>query len=387
VLAGPWATQSLADMGAEVIKIERPKVGDDARGFGPPFRKQASGPPATSLYFLSANRGKRSVTVDITKPEGRTLIRELAAQSDVFVENFKVGGMAAFGLDYAALSEINRRLIYCSITGFGQTGPHRHRPGYDVVVQAMAGFMSITGEPDGEPVRSGVPIADILTGLYATSAILAALYQRERSNTGQHIDLALLDVQIATLANQATSFLMTGVAPRRHGNAHPNICQYQSFLTSDGRIIVAVANDAQFRRFSSILGMVKLADDPRFQTNAGRVENRENLIPMISERLLQKSTVEWLSDFDRADIPSGPVNTLEQVFQDPQIAARDLVVEFPRENGDPVRVVANPIHFSQNAVSYELPPLGLGQHTDEVLAQVLLKSESSIQALRDSGVI
>jgi len=374
-------------MGAEVIKIERPKMGDETRGFGPPFLKSTSGTPTKSLYFVSANRGKRSVTIDTTKPEGQALVRELAAKSDVFVENFKVGGMAKFGLDYTALSKINPRLIYCSITGFGQTGPHRLRPGYDIVIQAMGGLMSITGEPDGEPIKSGVAIADILTGLYATSAILAALYERERSNAGQHIDLALLDVQIATLANQAASFLHTGVTPQRHGNAHPNICPYQAFQTSDGRIIVAVANDAQFQRFASILGMPGWTDDPKFQTNASRVKNRDSLIPLISTRLLQKSSAEWLGELDRAEIPAGPVNNLDEVFQDPQIAARNLVVEFPPENGERVRAAASPIRFSRNAISYELPPPELGEHTEEVLSRILRKSSSSIRALRETGVI
>jgi crotonobetainyl-CoA:carnitine CoA-transferase CaiB-like acyl-CoA transferase len=387
VLAGPWATQSLADMGAEVIKVERPQSGDEARGFGPPFLNTKTGPSTKSVYFLAANRGKRSVTIDVTKPEGRNLVIELAERSDIFIENFKVGTLTRLGLDYAALSRRNPRLVYCSITGFGQTGPHRHRPGYDLVVQAMGGLMSITGEPDGEPIKSGVAIADILTGLYATSSILAALYHRERTNEGQYIDLALLDVQIATLANQATSFLITGQTPRRHGNAHANICPYQTFATSDGRMIVAVANDLQFKRFAAILGAGQLADDAKFQTNAARVQNRDALVSLISERMLQKTTEQWLKELDRAEIPAGPVNDLDEVFRDPQVAARDLIVEFPPEEGTNVRVVGSPMHFSRTAVSYALPPPGLGEHTDEVLTEVLNKNASDIQKLRDEGVI
>jgi crotonobetainyl-CoA:carnitine CoA-transferase CaiB-like acyl-CoA transferase len=387
VVAGPWATQLLADMGAEVIKVERPNSGDECRGFGPPFVASRNGTSCQSIYFLSANRGKHSITIDITKPAGQELVRELAEKSDVFIENYKVGSLGKLALDYDSLSGSNPRLIYCSITGFGQTGPHRNRPGYDVVIQAMGGLMSITGEPDREPMKVGVAMADILTALYATTAILAALCERERSGVGQHIDLALLDVQIATLANQAASFLMTGETPSRYGNAHASIVPYQSFATSDGRMIVAVANDAQFARFAEIIGFGQLAENPKFQTNAERVRNRQILLPVISERLLKKTTREWSVEFDRAQIPAGPVNTIGDVFKDPQITARNLVVEFPPGNHGTTRVAGNPIRFSRTPVSYEVPPPELGEHTEEVLSSLLHKSRESIQTLRQNGVI
>jgi crotonobetainyl-CoA:carnitine CoA-transferase CaiB-like acyl-CoA transferase len=387
VLAGPWATQALADMGAEVIKVERPDSGDDTRGFGPPFVPSNNGSPALSTYFLSANRGKHSITIDLTKPEGQQLARDLAKKSDILVENYKVGSLGRLGLDYSTISALNSRLIYCSITGFGQTGPHRFRPGYDLVVQAMGGLMSITGEMDGEPMRCGVAVTDILTALYATTAILAALYEREKSNLGQHIDLGLLDVQIATLANQATYFLGTGKAPRRYGNAHASVTPYQSFPTKDGRMIIAVANDGQFASLAVLLGMAELADDPSFKTNSERVRNRQILLPLLSEQFLKKSTAEWLADLDRAQIPAGPVNTIDAAFEDPQIAARNLVVEFPPGNHGSIRVPANPTRFSRTPVSYEMPPPELGQHTDHVLAQVLGKSRESIEMLREKGVV
>ena len=387
VLAGPWATQSLADMGAEVIKIERPDSGDDTRGFGPPFVPSNNGSPGLSTYFLSANRGKRSITIDLAKAEGQQLARELAEKSDILVENYKVGSLGRLGLDYASLSARNPRLIYCSITGFGQTGTHRYRPGYDLVVQAMGGLMSITGETDGEPMRCGVAVTDILTALYATTAILAALHERERSNLGQHIDLALLDVQIATLANQATYFLGTGKAPRRYGNAHASVIPYQSFATKDGHIIVAVANDTQFMSLAALLGIAELADDPRFRTNAERVRNRDILLPLLSKQFLKKPTAEWLADLDEAQIPGGPVNTIDAAFRDPQIEARNLVVEFPPGNHGSIRVAANPTRFSRTPVSYEKPPPELGEHTDDILAQVLGRSPESIQILRQKGVI
>jgi crotonobetainyl-CoA:carnitine CoA-transferase CaiB-like acyl-CoA transferase len=387
VLAGPWATQSLADMGAEVIKIERPVSGDDTRGFGPPFVASKNGTAGLSTYFLSANRGKHSVTIDLAKPEGQQLARELAEKSDILIENYKVGSLAKLGLDYPALLARNPRLIYCSITGFGQTGPHRYRPGYDLVVQAMGGLMSITGEPEGEPMRCGVAVTDIFAALYATTAILAALYEREHSNLGQHIDLGLLDVQIATLANQASYFLGTGQAPGRFGNAHASVTPYQSFATSDGRMIVAVANDSQFASLATLLGMGEMANDPRFKKNAERVRNRHILLPLISERLLTRTTAEWLADLDRAQIPAGPVNTIDAAFDDPQINARNLIVEFPPGNHGSIRVAGNPTRFSRTPVSYEMPPPELGQHTDEILSQVLNKSRESIQELRQKGVV
>jgi crotonobetainyl-CoA:carnitine CoA-transferase CaiB-like acyl-CoA transferase len=386
VLAGPWATQTLADLGAEVIKIERPGIGDDTRAWGPPYLRHADGTVGQSAYFLSTNRGKRSVTIDFTKDEGQKLIRELAERSDVLVENYKVGGLAKLGLDYAALSARIPRLIYCSITGFGQTGPYGDKPGYDLLVQAMGGLMSLTGEPDGEPMKVGVAITDILTGLYATIAILAALHERERSGLGQHIDLALLDVQIATLANQAANYLVAGVPPLRYGNAHPSIVPYQAFATSDGSIVIAVGNDAQFARFAAILGMPLLAEDDRFRTNAERVRNRQVLLPLVVQRLVQRPARKWLEELDRAQIPAGPINTVDAVFNDPHVAARQLLVEL-KSNGDTVPLVGSPIHLSRTPVSYESPPPKLGAHTAEVLGDILGRSPVEIQALRERGVI
>jgi crotonobetainyl-CoA:carnitine CoA-transferase CaiB-like acyl-CoA transferase len=387
VVAGPWATQLLADLGAEVIKVERPRTGDECRGFGPPFVNSRSGATPQSVYFASTNRGKRSITIDIANPAGQFLVRELAEVSDVFVENYKVGKLTELGLDYANLAEKNRGLVYCSITGFGQTGPHRFRPGYDILIQAMGGFMSITGEPDREPMKSGVAIADILTALYASNAIVAALCERAESGLGQYIDLALLDVQIAALANQAANFLTMGVASQRRGNAHESIVPYQSFKTRDGSMIVGVANDAQFIRFAKIVGLPEMASDVRFRTNAERVRNRAELLPAISERLLQRTTSEWCADFDREQIPAGPVNTIGEVFDEPQVKARDLTVEFPAGIYEARRVVGNPIRYSRTPVSYELPPPDLGQDTDYVLSNVLHKDREAIQKLHNENVV
>jgi crotonobetainyl-CoA:carnitine CoA-transferase CaiB-like acyl-CoA transferase len=387
VLAGPWATQTLADMGADVIKIERPKTGDDTRGFAP-FTSAHNGFCRESIYFMSTNRGKRSITIDLKSPEGKELVCELADKSDILVENYKVGSMARLGLDYPVLSARNPRLIYCSITGFGQTGPYSERAGYDLIVQAMGGLMSLTGEPDGEPMKSGVAIADILTALYSTTAILGALHEREQSALGQHIDLSLFDVQIATLANQAASYLMSGRVPPRYGNAHDSIVPYQSFATSDGQIVVAVANDSQFARFATILGMPELGANPDYRTNAGRVLNRENLLLLIIERLRRRASHEWLADFEQAQIPAGPINSLDAVFGDPQVAARNLLVEFPRNgDSDSVRVVGNPIRLSRTSLSHEKPPPRLGEHTEEILAEILGKTPQGIRTLREKGVI
>jgi crotonobetainyl-CoA:carnitine CoA-transferase CaiB-like acyl-CoA transferase len=386
VLAGPWATQCLADMGADVIKVERVESGDDTRSF-PPFAKNEDGGTGESIYFLSTNRGKRSITVDLAQPEGQELVRRLADNSDIVIENYKVGNLAKFGLDYATLSARNPRLIYCSITGFGQTGPHRARAGYDIVIQAMGGLMSITGEDGRQPVKSGVAIVDILTGLYASQAILAALYERGSSGKGQHIDLALLDVQIATLANQGAEYLMTGEIPKRHGNAHGGIVPYQDFETSDGRIIVAVANDSQFARLAQILGMPLLAGDPKYRANVDRVRNRETLLPMLGERFKQRCSAEWVADLDREGIPTGPINSLKAVFEEPQIAARDLVVEFVSTDGMSTRLVGSPIRFSRTAVEHILPPPKLGEHTDQILADVLHESFETIVDLHKKQII
>ena len=370
VLAGPWATQSLADLGAEVIKIERPGTGDDTRTFAP-FLPGVDGQPGESIYFLSTNRGKKSVTIDLAQPEGQEIVRRLVDTADVLVENYKVGNLAKFQLDYASLSACNPRLIYCSITGFGQTGPNCARAGYDIVIQAMGGLMSITGAPDGQPMKSGVAIADILTGLYATQAILAAVHERNRTGLGQFIDLALLDVQIATLANMGTEYLMTGAIPKRHGNAHGSIVPYQDFETKDGSIIIAVANDAQFARLAQIVGMPEIASEVKYKSNADRVRNREVLLKILEQKFRSRTSTEWITELDREGIPAGPINALDAVFDDPQIVARDLLVEFPDRDGHSTRVIGNPIKFSRTSTSHNLPPPKLGEHTREVLTKVL----------------
>ena len=386
ILAGPWATQTLADMGADVVKVERPRLGDDTRTFAP-FIPSKDGTTRQSAYFQSANRGKRSITIDVTTPEGQDLVRELADNADVFIENFKVGSLEKWGLDYTSLSARNPRLIYCSITGFGQTGPHKDRASYDLVIQAMGGLMSITGEPGREPMKSGVAIVDILTGLYAATAILAALHEREQSNLGQYIDLALLDVQVATLANKASGYLMTGNTPQRDGNSHESITPYQVFGTRDGQMVIAVANDLQFGRFAKVIGVPELAENPKFKTNRERLRNRVELIPIVSERLLTRTSCEWMKNFDEAQVPAGPINSLDAVFEDPQIPARNMLVEFPPEGEDaPIRVAGNPIRFSRNELRYEAPPPKLGAQTDEILSE-LGKDVREINTLRKKGVI
>jgi glutaryl-CoA transferase len=387
VLAGPWATQTLADMGADVIKIERPRQGDETRHFVP-FVQATENAARESAYFMSTNRGKRSITIDLQTPEGRVLVGELVEKSDVLVENFKVNTMARLGLDYPALSARNARLIYCSITGFGQTGPYSERAGYDLVVEAMGGLMSLQGERDGDPMKSGVAMADILTALYSTTAILGALYERQQSGLGQHIDLALLDVQIATLAYQAASYLMTGKVPRRVGNAHDSIVPYQAFAASDSQMVVAVANDAQFVRFAAIIGLPEVAQNPEYQTNADRVRNREKLLPLIANQLRQRTGREWLTAFDEAQIPAGPINSLDAVFEDPHIATRNLLLEFLQNgNGSPVRVVGNPIRFSRTPITQQTPPPTLSEHTEEILTGLLGRSDKAIKELREKGVI
>ena len=330
ILAGPWAGQTLADLGADVIKVERPGTGDDTRSWGPPFVERSAGPGETTsdaAYYLCTNRGKRSVTVDFTHPEGQKIVRALAARSDVLIENFKVGGLEKYGLDYASLREINPGLVYCSITGFGQTGPYRARPGYDFMIQAMSGLMSITGEPDsapgGKPVKVGVAVSDIFAGLYAVIAIQAALAHRADTGVGQHIDLALLDVQAAVLANQALNFLVSGRAPGRLGNAHPNVVPYEAFRTSDGHVVLTIGNDDQFARFCEVAGKPELATDERFATNPRRVENREKLSRSIGELMASRSCADWLSTLDAAGVPCGPINSIEQLFDDPHSSEED----------------------------------------------------------------
>ena len=392
VLAGPWAGQILADLGADVIKVERPGSGDDTRAWGPPFLKDAAGENTSeAAYYLSANRNKRSVTIDFTQPEGQRLVRELAAKSDIVIENFKVGGLAAYGLDYQSLKVINPKLIYCSITGFGQTGPYAKRAGYDFMIQGLGGLMSLTGRPEGEegagPVKVGVALTDILTGLYSTVAMLAALAHRQQTGVGQHVDMALLDVQVACLANQAMNYLTTGNPPRRLGNAHPNIVPYQDFPTADGDFILTVGNDGQFRKFAEVAGQPQWADDPRFVTNKQRVANRAELIPLIRQATVFKTTAEWVSQLEAAGVPCGPINDLAQMFQDPQVLARGLAVNIPHPLAGSVPQVASPIRLSETPVEYRRAPPLLGEHTEVVLEEVLGLEAGEVQRLRDAGVL
>ncbi|MFJ4140792.1 CaiB/BaiF CoA transferase family protein [Pseudomonas fragi] len=392
VLAGPWAGQILADLGAEVIKVERPGNGDDTRAWGPPFLKDAYGESTgEAAYYLSANRNKQSVTIDFTKPQGQQLVRALAAKSDILIENFKVGGLEAYGLDYASLKVLNPDLIYCSITGFGQTGPYAKRAGYDFMVQGLGGLMSLTGRPEGEegagPVKVGVALTDILTGLYSTVAILAALAHRQHDGGGQHIDMALLDVQVACLANQAMNYLTTGVAPQRLGNAHPNIVPYQDFPTADGDFILTVGNDSQFRKFAEVAGRPEWADDPRFATNTLRVANRSVLVPLLRQATVFKTTAEWVTQLEAVGVPCGPINDLAQVFADPQVQARGLAMQLPHALAGLVPQVASPIRLSETPVEYRNAPPLLGEHTRQVLEQVLGLHANAVEALRQSGVL
>lgn len=392
VLAGPWASQILGDLGAEVIKIERPGIGDDTRHWGPPFLKDTLGNDTSeAAYYLSANRNKQSVTVDFTQTEGQQIIRDLVAQCDVLVENFKVGGLAAYGLDYQSLKAINPRLVYCSITGFGQDGPYAQRAGYDFMIQGIGGLMSITGHPDGDegagPLKVGVALTDILTGLYATIGILAALHNREQSGTGQHVDTSLLDVQVATLANQAMNYLTTGVAPQRMGNAHPNIVPYQAFPTADGDIIIAVGNDGQFHKLAGLAGHPEWTEDLRFANNRARVTHRAELIPLIRQATVFKTTAEWTAVLDDAGVPCGPINDIAQVFSDPQVKARKLRVDLPHPLAGSVPQVASPIRLSETPTQYRNAPPLLGEHTETVLIERLGLTATEIAALHERRVI
>jgi len=381
VLAGPWASQVLADLGAEVIKVERPLAGDDTRAWGPPYLA------GESAYFISTNRGKKSITVDLSRPEGQEIVRRLAARSDALLENFKAGALERYGLGYAQLAPLNPRLVYCSISGFGQTGPYRDRAGYDFLVQGMGGLMSITGEPEGEPMKVGVAVTDILTGMYAATAILAALTHRDRSGRGQHIDLALLDVQVAMLANQAESFLVTGSPPERMGNAHPSIVPYRAFAARDGHLVLAVGNDGQFARLCTVAGRPELASDARFATNAARVRNRRELEPMLAAIIAQRPRQEWIASLEAAGVPCGPINDLAQVFADPQVRHRGLQVEAPHAQAGTVPMVRSPLRLSETPARSDVPPPLLGEHTFEVLKEVLQMSSAEIEALRAGGVI
>lgn len=392
VLAGPWAGQVLADLGAEVIKIERPGCGDDTRAWGPPFLKDAEGHDTSeAAYYLSANRNKQSVTVDFTQPEGQRLIRELVAHCDVLLENFKVGGLAAYGLDYASLKALNPRLIYCSITGFGQDGPYAKRAGYDFMIQGLGGLMSLTGRPEGEegagPMKVGVALTDILTGLYAAVGVLAALNHRDQSGIGQHVDLALLDVQVACLANQAMNFLTSGVVPRRLGNSHPNIVPYQDFPAADGDFVLAVGNDSQFRKFCEVAGQREWADDSRFISNTARVANRDVLVPLIRQVTVFKTTAQWIVALEQAGVPCGPINNLAQVFADPHVQARGLRLDLPNSLGGTTPQVASPLRLSATPVEYRNAPPLLGEHTEAVLQRLLHLTPEQISALRAAAVL
>jgi crotonobetainyl-CoA:carnitine CoA-transferase CaiB-like acyl-CoA transferase len=388
VLAGPWATQLLADYGAEVIKIERPGSGDDTRAWGPPFLAGADGrPTGESAYYLCTNRAKKSVAIDIAQAAGQRIVRDLAAKCDVVVENFKVGALKKYGLDYESLRAANPTLIYCSITGFGQDGPYADRAGYDFMIQGMGGLMGITGEPDGEPVKVGVAVADLFTGMYAANAILAALLHRDRTGEGQAIDLALLDAQVAMLANVASNYLVGGLLPRRYGNAHANIVPYQAFACRDAYLILAVGNDGQFAKFCEIAGRPELATDVRYATNPARVAHREELVATIADLMRGRDMADWLAALEAAGVPCGPINTLDRVFDHPQVRARGVRVEVPHAAGVSVPLVANPAKFSATPVGYEAPPPLLGQHTREVLADLLGLDAAELDRLAGEGAI
>ncbi|WP_144636471.1 CaiB/BaiF CoA transferase family protein [Bordetella genomosp. 13] len=379
ILAGPWCTQNLADLGADVIKIERPGVGDDTRGWGPPYLKDGQGQDThEAAYYLSANRNKRSVEADMATSDGAALIRELATVSDILVENFKVGGLARYGLDYASLREINPRLIYCSITGFGQDGPWASRPGYDFMIQGMGGLMSITGErddlPGGGPQKAGVAVTDIVTGMYATVAILAALQERHRSGLGQQLDIALLDCHVAMLANQNSNYFTSGVAPVRAGNAHQNVVPYQVFAAADGHLIVATGNDAQYRAYCTAIGAPELGNDPRYASNRLRVTNREELVAQLSDIMRSGKRDDWIARLEAVGVPCGPINDIAQAFAHPQAQARQLRRDMPHPQGGMAPVTASPLRFSASPVAYRMPPPLLGQHTEEVLREVLGKT-------------
>ncbi|WP_198414930.1 CaiB/BaiF CoA transferase family protein [Piscinibacter terrae] len=391
VLAGPWCTQTLADLGADVIKVERPGAGDDTRGWGPPFLKDRDGhDTAEAAYYLGTNRNKRSITIDIAKPAGQALIRDMVAQCDVFIENFKVGDMARYGLDAATLCALNPRLVYCSVTGFGQTGPYRERAGYDYAIQGIGGLMSVTGErddlPGGGPQKVGVAVADLFTGMYATVAILAALRHRDLTGEGQAIDMALLDTQVAMLANLGANYLTTGVAPKRLGNAHQNIVPYQVFEVADGHIILAVGNDGQYAKFCEVAGRRDLAEDERFVRNADRVRHRHVLVPLLAEVLKQRQKADWLSALETAKVPCGAINDLGEVFADPHVKEREMTIEVQHPLSDALPLVASPMKLSSTPVQYRRAPPLLGEHTEELLAEFGLSPDQQA-ALRAQGAL
>ncbi|MCE3607504.1 CoA transferase [Massilia sp. P8910] len=392
VLAGPWCSQNLADLGADVIKIERPGVGDDTRAWGPPYARDADGNNTSeAAYFLTANRGKRSVTVDIATPEGQAIIRDLAREADVVLENYKVGQLKRYGLDYESLKEIKPDLVYCSVTGFGQDGPYAHRAGYDFLIQGMGGLMSVTGErddlPGGGPQKAGVALTDLMTGMYATVAVLAALTHRDRTGQGQSIDMALLDTQVAMLANVGSNYLNSGKAPKRWGNAHANIVPYQTFACADGHIIVATGNDGQYQKFVEAGGRPDLGADPRFTTNPLRVQHRDVLVPLLAEMVKTRTRDEWIAQLEAVGVPCGPINDVGEVFENEQVKARGVAIEMDHPAAGKVKLVRSPMKLSLTPAQADLPPPMLGQHTDEVLRDLLGRSEKEIAALRAKGAI
>jgi len=390
ILAGPWCTQLLADLGAEVIKVERRGTGDDTREWGPPFIRSAEGERGDSAYFLGTNRGKKSVTIDLGTPAGQELVRSLARHADVLIENYKFGDMQRYGIDYDRVAAINPRIVYCSITGFGQTGPYRERAGYDFMIQAMGGLMSVTGErddaPGGGPQKCGVPIADIMTGMYASLAIVSALRERDASGQGQHIDMSLLDTQVAWLANHALNYLVSGQVPRRWGNAHPNLAPYQAFATQDSHIVLAIGNQGQFRRFCELAGLA-IADDPRFIDNKARLANRDALVALIAAAMKTRTTAQWMQELEREGVPCGPINTIDEVFADEHVRHRGLRFDLPHAHAPSVPQVANPIRFSRTDIEYGLPPPVLGQHTEDVLRDWLGMPQGEIASLKEQGVV
>jgi formyl-CoA transferase len=392
VLAGPWATQTLADLGAEVIKIERPKTGDDTRSWGPPWLRDENGQETReAAYYLSVNRGKKSVTIDLAKAAGQRLVRDLAAKSDVLIENYKVGDLARYGLAYDDVRRLNPRIIYCSVTGFGQDGPYAQRPGYDFIFQGMAGLMSITGErdelPGGGPQKVGIAITDVLTGMYASLAVTAAIAYRQLTGLGQYIDMALLDTLVAFNANQISNYWCSGEIPKRYGNAHANIVPYEVFAAADGHLILAVGNDGQFASFCGVAGRPDLAEDPRFSTNPERVRNRAILVPIVQEIVRQRPRRDWIEALEAAGVPCGPINNMREVFENPQVQHRGMRVDIPHPAGVACATVASPMRFSETPVTYEVPPPLLGQHTREVLGEVLGLGTAELEALAAQGVI
>lgn len=392
ILAGPWCTQNLADMGADVIKVERPGVGDDTRHWGPPWIKDADGNDTLdSAYYASCNRNKRSVTINIGTPEGQAMVRELAKTADVFIENYKQGDLARYQLDYESIKAVNPSIVYCSITGYGQSGPYAQRPGYDFVFQGLGGIMSITGErddlPGGGPQKTGMALSDIMTGMYSTIAILSALAHRTVTGKGQYIDMALLDCTVAVGSNQAVSYLMTGKIPKRFGNAHAAVVPYQAFATADGHVIITAGNDAQWQRYCAVMERPDLAEDARFKRTNDRIINRDILIPEVQRTMLTRTCADWLARLEAADVPCGPINNYKQVFEDPQVIHRKMHVDIPRTDGGVVPALASPLRLTETPAAYRYAPPELGEHTNDILGELLGKTDTQIADLRQRGVI